>query len=146
MTTDDAGAARCGLGQINRVTPGTERHLIADMLGLTAGVGIMAGRADPPFLIINMEIMEVVVPIPETGKGNGPFRAGNIGIVAAKTEIVFMVVITTVKLGRIKAGQQFRVQRPVDIMAGRTVAGLDRPVPVAAPSDNLPELGVTGHA
>lgn len=145
MTTDHAGAAGSGLRQIDRITPGPEGHLVANMLGLIAGMGIMTGRADPAFLAVDMEKMEVVVAVPETGKGGGALRPGDITIVAAEAKIVFVLVVGAVELRRIVAGQQFIIQGTMDIMTGRAIAGLDRTVPVAARTDDLAELGVTAE-
>lgn len=75
------------------------------MFALIAGVGIVTGCTGPALGVIDMKKMEVVGTVAKIGQGFSSFGPGNILVVAAKTEIVGILIIRTIEISRIKAGQ-----------------------------------------
>lgn len=96
------------------------------MLRLGADMGIMASHTGSPLLHVDMEIMEIVFPVSEVGKGLGELLLGNILIMTAETELVIFRLILLIELGREILGKYPAVIGAMDIMAGHTITGLYR--------------------
>lgn len=126
MATHHAGGAVLGFSEGYGIRPGAKGHLLADMLRLGAGMGVMAGDTAPPLLHVDMKIMEIIFPVPEVGEGLGEFLLGDILVVTAETELIILRSVFFVELlGKI-LGKYPGVIRAMDIMAGHTVTGLHR--------------------
>jgi len=140
MTAHDAGSPGFLLGKSDGVRPCAKRNLVTDMLGLTAGVGIMTGNTVPPLLHIDMEIMEVVFTVPEVRQRTGKLLFRYFLVMTAEAKIVILRTVIFVKLFRIITDQHPRVLRTMHLVAGSAVTRLHRSVPVLAAFDMIAQL------
>lgn len=67
MTPWDACPAGPGLEVVDRYIDRPEHEAFAHVVVLVGCVDIVAGAAGPPLLLVNMQVVEVDVPIPEIG-------------------------------------------------------------------------------
>ncbi len=61
---------------------------------------LVAGHAGPPFFPVDMEIVEVTVPVAEIGQGGGPFILYEVLIVALETKGIEFRVIRVIEFLR----------------------------------------------
>lgn len=146
MAANHTGGASLRLGNVDRITPSPERNLIANMLGLITGMGIMTCCTGAPFRAVDMEEMQVIDTIPETCQVISGLALGYFLVVAAKAEIIVFGCIGGIKIHGIKPRQQFGVFRAMGIVTGSTVTGLYRPMPIFTGSNRFPQLGMAGEA
>ena len=67
MTSGNACPTGRSLEVIDRYIDAPEHEAFAQVIELVRGMNIMAGAAGPPLLAVNVQIVEVDVPIPEIG-------------------------------------------------------------------------------
>ena len=146
MTADHARTTVDGFGKTNRITPSPKRNLVSDMLGLITGMGIVTGCTGPALYVIYMKKVEIVTAVPKVGQGFSSLASGNITIVAAKTEVVSVLIIRAIETNWIETGQQPDILRTMDIVTSGTITGFNRPVPVLALGDDLAQIGVAVQA
>lgn len=65
MTTRDALAPGLGLEVIDRDIDCAEHEAFAQVVILIRGVDIVAGTAGPPLFAVNVQIVEIDLPVPE---------------------------------------------------------------------------------
>ncbi len=145
MATDNAGCAVLGLGNGNGIRPGAKGYLGADMFGLGADMGVMAGHTITPLLHIDMEVMEVVFTVPEVGEGLGEFLLGDILIMTTETEFIILRPVLLIKFGGEILGKYPAVIGAMDIMAGHTITCLHRTMTEITARHLVGQLIVTGE-
>jgi len=128
VTSGDAPAACLGLEIIDRYIDRPEHEALAEMVVLVGGVDIVAGTAGPPLFLVNMQVMEVDVHIPETGYSTRLLLGHHRLLVAVETEVVFALLILGIELMRERKTEDEWVIRTMRVVAGAAVALHDRAV------------------
>lgn len=131
MASRQTGAALGRLMEPDRQRPCAERNGIPDVLRVVCGMRVMARPAGTAlYRLVDMQEMEVLVPVPEACKGSGPGFQHKRFLMAVKAE----VVVFRIK-GRIKNRGEIFPEYPeivgaVGIVACRAVFLLYRAVMV----------------
>ncbi len=129
MTTRRATSAGLGFNKIERQVPFTERYTRVDQFGIFAGMYHVTDFAPlAAVLPVDMQVVQVPVSVPEPGRIIGGRESEHVAIMAAETELEFIIVIRHIEIGRVWFDQEFHIRSPVRIMACGAFAFLDRPV------------------
>jgi hypothetical protein len=128
MTSGNACPAGRGLEVIDRYIDAPEHEAFAHVIELVRGVDIMTGAAGPPLFAVNVQIVEVDVPIPKTSYCVRLFFCNHRFLVAVKAEVILALLVLCIKLMRKREPENERVVRAVRIMAGAAIALYHRTV------------------
>ena len=128
MTSGDATAACLGLEIIERYIDRSEHEALAEVVILVGGVDIVAGAAGSPLLVINVQLVEINVTVPEISYCVRLFFCNQRLLVTVKTKVVFALLVLGIELMRERETENERVIRAVRIMTGAAVALYDRAV------------------
>ena len=137
MTSGDATAACLGLEIIERYIDSSEHEALAEVVILVGGVDIVAGAAGSPLLVINVQLVEINVTVPEISYCVRLFFCNQRLLVTVKTEVVLALLIRGIELMRELKPQDKRIIRAVRIVACAAVALYHRAV---LKTPLLPEL------
>lgn len=145
MAAHHARSAGFGLGHGNGVRPGAEWNLLADMLCLAAGMGIVASNTVSALLHIDMKKVQIVFTIPEIGESAGEFILGYLLVMAAKTQVIILRTVILVKLLGIIPHKNPTVLGAMHLVTGHAITGLNRTMLRLAAGDIVAQLVMAGE-
>ena len=113
-----------------------ERHFFSDVLRHIAGMNSMTGFAGPSLLLaVNVEIVQVDVPVAKIGQGIRVLTQNQILFVTLKAQSVVFQIEGHVERVWESLLQEFEMSRSVGVVAGRTVTRFHGSVEVFSFSD-----------
>jgi hypothetical protein len=115
--TAPAGEIR---GKVDRELPVAKRHDLCHQLRQHAAVHRVAEVAvPPPVVLIDVQIMEIAVPVPEPGGKGGVRELQQVSLVAGKTELIAVKPIIDESALRMVTDQELSPLGAMRIMASR---------------------------
>ena len=91
----------------------------------------MAGLTTPSFPgLIHMQIVKILLTIPEIREGCGRFIQGDVFVMALKADRVSLFAVGIIEFWRKEVSQNLRAGRAMGKMAGVTVIFLNRPMTI----------------
>lgn len=98
MTARQALAAGLSLGETYRQLPLAKRNRIPDMPLVISGMGIVTGTTSPPVArLVDMNVMQVLVSVAETGKGRGKLFTHQGLLMTHKAECIVVRIIACIE-------------------------------------------------
>ena len=101
MAARRTAAAMLGFHEFQGKVPFAKEDLVRDQLGILACMDHMAGPAAlTAVLSVDMKVMQVLFPVPETGRKGRRWEPEQVAVMTAEAELEFVIRVTHIELGR----------------------------------------------
>jgi len=126
MATRRTAAACLGFNEFQGEVPFAEENALCDQFWALSGVHHMAGPAAfAVVLSVDMNIVEVLVDVPEVRGIGGCRKFEQVPVMAAEAKLKFSIAVGHIKFRRIGFDQEPDVRRSMRVVAGGALPVLD---------------------